>query len=224
MMYYSVATHRPDETTLLTVLIAAVYLGWKAHKIILPKDRRLSPADWRTKQAATRRAGLETSPVMPIEEVPPPQLGPVRLQQQRTTMRIAAPLLILIGLAMIGGGCYLGQKLDTLLKEGLRAPGQVVEMAASHDSDGSSYHAVVRFTDGAGAQHRFHDKVGSNPPSHVVGDAVTVLYRREDPEASAIIDRGWLNWLPPAGIALLGAIFLMVGAAQAGKLLQGAAR
>jgi len=215
MIYFAASMHPLDKITAGGFALACLYFGFKLHKIIRPKEGRSSVADWRAQRAAERAASDANNPVMPIEDL---AASPAMVLQQKTqtaNARIAAPLLTIIGLGMIIGGGYLGQKLDALEKSGLHAPGRVTAMAASHDADSSSYHAIVGFTDAQQQYHEFRDAVGTSPPSHAVGDDVTVLYDGQDPAKSAVIDRGWKNWIPAGALGFFGALLMLMGFSQA---------
>jgi hypothetical protein len=49
------------------------------------------------------------------------------------------------------------------------------------------------------------------PASYHEDDAVTVLYAPDSPQGTAMIDRGFWNWMPPVGLCLFGMILAAVG-------------
>lgn len=70
---------------------------------------------------------------------------------------------------------------------------------------------VVRFTDGTGVAHEFRSSFATSSPL-AVGQAVAVRFRTDDP-ADAVID-GWFPlWGFPGIPAVVGAVFLVAGAA-----------
>jgi hypothetical protein len=92
----------------------------------------------------------------------------------------------------------------------VHARGTVVSLQLESDSDSSTYHPVVRFSTTDDSSVEFKDRVGTDPPAYHPGDTVAVLYDPELPQGTAIIDRGWWNWLLPGAVCLFG---LLVGAA-----------
>jgi hypothetical protein len=79
------------------------------------------------------------------------------------------------------------------------------------DSDGDSAHAVISFADASGHTVQFTDAVAQNPPEFHSGDAVNVIYLANDPEKSAIVDRGVSNYLGPVVMLFFGTVFSVVG-------------
>lgn len=220
MAYLGATLYPLNAASFVALATVCLYGGAKLRKYIIPKDKRLTPGQWKAQRLAARNAKLATSPVTPIEEIAARPEMAARRQLQAKSAKISAPLLLVAGLAMMGGGAYMAQKLEALLAIGLYAPGRVVDLSVESDSDGSTYHAIVAFSDAARRSWQFRDKIGTYPASHDVGDDVTVLYDQNNPEKSAIIDRGWKNWIPAAGLGLFGAILLLAGFSQLGSLRQ----
>lgn len=190
------------------VLMAAL----KMRKFIIPKEQRGTLAQWQEKRKAERAKKWDNSPVRTLEEFRDTPEGIKAVAQERQQARVAMPILIVIGCAMIFGGYHFGQKMIDLTEHGARAPGRVVSMESSRNSDGDTmYYPVVEFTDGKGRSTRFRDSFGSSHPSSRVGDDVKVLYLPDMPEPSAVIDRGWMNWLLPGGLGGVGVLFLLMG-------------
>ena len=77
-----------------------------------------------------------------------------------------------------------------------------MRLKEEHNSGHYDYHPIVRFRAANNVTVQFKDEIGSNPPSHRVGDKVTVLYL-PDNLSTAIIDRGvFWNWAIPAIVFL----------------------
>jgi hypothetical protein len=192
--------------TPMTFVILAALLGTcalKMKKYIIPKSQRGTLSEW---QAARRAQNLKEWQAIPIQHAEDIETAPENRAANVKNARAAVPLLLLFGLGLCAGGAYLGKKTYILETQGLRAPGSVVRLEESRDSDGSTYHPIVRF--GAGGGMEFRDSMGSNPPVYREGEDVTVLYLAEDPEKSAVIDRGAWNWAVPGGLAAAGLVFL----------------
>ena len=147
-------------------------------------------------------------------------------------------ILILAAAAVACG--YFGfnqyKAISRLIASGLRTNGSVVRMEERFQQDNNSnnyrrdyantggisygnrgghyvYTAVVSYKPSPnGPPIEFRDNVSSNPPSHRVGDTVTVLYLQDDPH-SAIIDRGMGNWMLPGILFTISGVFLLVALA-----------
>lgn len=98
------------------------------------------------------------------------------------------------------------------------APGTVVEMTKrlqydEEDRDrviGEAYFPVVEFTAKDGKRRQVQLSEGSFPPSHEIGDEVTVLYEPERPLDARIQSGGStaLMWILPGITGILGLAFL----------------
>jgi hypothetical protein len=128
-----------------------------------------------------------------------------------------APLIILLGLGMLGGGGWLGMERQAFLERAEATNGTVVDFERhTSTSDGrttTTYHAVVDFSAPGGERIRFTHESGSSHPSLKRGDAVRVLYDPADPQ-EAIIDGGWQNWLATIILGGMGLIMLAAGIAM----------
>jgi len=117
----------------------------------------------------------------------------------------------LIGLAiMIGGGFALDYS-RSFDEGGVKAPGIVVDLDYSQDSDGDgSYRPVVEYRDSEGRTRTYHSSTGSNPPNYEVGERVTIIYQRDNP-TRAVIDGFFDRWFLPVFLFGFGGIFATVG-------------
>ncbi|MHC5053572.1 MAG: DUF3592 domain-containing protein [Planctomycetota bacterium] len=83
--------------------------------------------------------------------------------------------------------------------------GVVVEMVERRGESGTTFAPVFVFSDGQGESHTIYSRTSSYPPSHSVGDRVTVLYERDSPE-DACLDEFFDLWafaVIPGGIGLV---------------------
>jgi hypothetical protein len=96
-----------------------------------------------------------------------------------------------------------------------RAQGTVVrlEKRESRDSGTHYYYPVVTFQDAQGAAQELFSSVGSFPPSHRVGDTVTLLYRAEEPR-KAKLDGFFYVWGLAAIAGGVGSFWLIAGFAM----------
>jgi hypothetical protein len=120
-------------------------------------------------------------------------------------------LLIVIGLGLLAGGVFWGQKRANFLADAETTQGKIVSMESS-TSDGSTvYYPIVKYTFPHSNQTvRFKHNVGSSHPGWRTGDTVPVLFNPVD-KNEAMIDDGWMNWLGPGILAGMGTFFFFVG-------------
>jgi hypothetical protein len=197
--------------TWMTWLMAAVmlvYLTERGHRVFVPKGARPPLAQWRAARGLD--GPIDPATITPIERIIATPDGQQKLQAQARNARLAVPVLGLFALALLAIGIFQARTIARLEANGLRAPGVVVrlhrEWSSGSDSH-STYYPVVRFQTAQNLTVEFKDSVGTNPPSHRVGDKVTVLYGPDDPRRDAVIDRGLMNWAIP-GLLLLVAVLL----------------
>jgi Protein of unknown function (DUF3592) len=205
----------------LMALAMLAYLAERLRRTLIPKELRPSYAEWRQRQAA--EAAIDPDEVTPIETLLATPEWQAKSQAQSRKNRKAAPLVAIFAAMLLALGVYQARELARLQSIGLRVQGQVVDLRqGSGDGVGATYHAVVQFRTADDVTIEFTDSVGTNPPGYRPGDTVTVLYRADDPQRDAMIDRGaFWNWLLP-GVLLLGAALLgwlstvMIAARRAG--------
>jgi hypothetical protein len=120
-------------------------------------------------------------------------------------------IFLTVGLVIASvSGCFFWGTRD-LLRSGLRSPGKVVELRKSPTS--RYYSPVVEFET---ADHRVITaacKISSNPPTHKVGDSVTVLYRAMSPEHIRL-DEPFHLWFLTCLFGGLSLIFAIIGGAM----------
>lgn len=116
-----------------------------------------------------------------------------------------------VGLVFAAGAALVFVKDRSFAESGVRAPGTVIEMIGSSDSDGGyTYKPVVEFRDSDGQRHVFASSVSSSPPQYSTGEAVTVIYAPGAPER-AIIDSFVDRFLMPLIFGGLGTVFAIIG-------------
>jgi len=124
--------------------------------------------------------------------------------------------LVAVGLSLFGAifvtiGVFALKSSQILMAEGVTAPGVVTRLEQRSSTSGSgsnrrtssSFYPWFRFTDAAGQTHEIASNMGTNPPSHSIGEAVTVRYLPAQPQ-EAVIDSWTSLWLFPT-------IFIGVG-------------
>lgn len=206
--YIALTTFPVNKFTLVALVGFSAYAAVKIHGKILPKGKRLSMDAFRAK-AQSRLGNL---PVQQIEALNATPDGQARIAQLHKNQRVATPILIVLGLALLAGGGYLAQKMQHLLAEGLRAPGQVTSIESSNDSDNTTiYYARVTYRDASGVEHNFRDSSGASRPFYSTGDSVNVVYMADDPDKAVAIERGWKNWIPSGALMGFGLLLLLCG-------------
>jgi len=215
VVFTGVALHSgpPTKMTFLFVVAIIAYLALKLKKIFIPKGQRKTLAEWRKENITDSREKITAAPLLHAEDIESTPVFKANAQRNAKNLRQGGPIMLVISVGLLFLTSYLAQKQQHLEAMGLRAPGRVVEMTLSSSNSSSTYYPVVRFADGTGAEHQFKGHTGSNPPSYHVGEDVTVLYLAEDAEHSAIIDSGWMNWLPSLICGGIGLLLLWGGLA-----------
>jgi len=107
--------------------------------------------------------------------------------------------------------CNLGFFLPTfeVVREGVVTTGTVVDYE-ENDNEGVSYASIIDFETADGDKVRFTDSsVSSNPPRHVIGQEVGVIYMADDPERAVVRDIFW--WFIPALLLLVAGFAALIG-------------
>ncbi len=125
-------------------------------------------------------------------------------------------LIIFVGVFGLVGVAFLIVALFTVRSElsfregAITAPGIVVDLAPTQSSKGgTSYKPVFRFTDRNDKVHTVTGSLSSSPPSYRPGEAVSVLYRTDDPDG-AQIDSFMESWFLPLIFGSIGTVFTAV--------------
>lgn len=121
-------------------------------------------------------------------------------------------VFMVVGAGLLGLAGWLYQGTSTFIARAATAEGTVVDLARSSGSKGgSTWRPVVRFETPDGEAVQFTSSMGSNPPSHQVGDRVEVLYLPDAPREAKI--REYLSlWGPATIVGGIGAVFFLIGA------------
>ncbi len=197
---------------------AGALLLWAAlrlRKIFIPRQHRLNKDDWKKTKRAERKARFDKMELTTIEAWLQSPAGRSDAAKAAQARRIAIPLMLAAGVLLLALAYNTGQRVLTLQQSGLRAEGQITGFDSRTGDGNTIYHAIIRFNEPDGGAVHFTDAVGSSHPRHKTGDAVRVLYLKDDPAGSAMIDSGgWRNWIWTALMAATG-VLLMIGAAGA---------
>lgn len=181
------------------------YIGTRIFRRLHPLLAAMKGADWReeNEEAARKRAQW---PLLPASEIA------ARVKTQDRHTRRALPWLFVIGLALMVGGAWWEQHRAIFMATAAVADGRVIggDWSGGSGSSRPTFHAVVQFSDANGRSVTYRDEIGTNPPSFRIGETVRIYYDPERPE-SALIDRGFWNWVLPMLVALGGFLALLGG-------------
>jgi hypothetical protein len=188
-----------------------VYLAERGYRTFIPRGPRPSLAEWRQQRGLDQRE-IDPADVKPIESLVSGAQGAQSQQKQARNSRLMVPLLVVFAVILFVVGSFQSVRLSRLQSVGLRAQGEVVRLKEEASSGGHySYYPIVRVHVSKNAYFEFRDSVGSNPPLYRRGDQVAVLYLADDPQHSAMIDRGiYWNWAIPVVIFVFAAILVII--------------
>ncbi|HEX3914095.1 MAG TPA: DUF3592 domain-containing protein [Steroidobacteraceae bacterium] len=201
-----------NRWTWIAAGLLLLYGGVRIWRSIRPAEKRLGAANFKALIARRPVDDIGAGPLLRCEDIRATPEWRALEDRQRAQRRRFTPVLLITGIALIGIGIYVGRTL-VRLESGVRVPGKIIALDPRNSGSHAVYYPLVSFSTGTGTIVHFSDRVGSNPPAYHVGDAVTVIYPAGDLHA-AIIDRGWINWLP-AGLAFIFGLALFAAGMRA---------
>ena len=130
-------------------------------------------------------------------------------------LKLVSAVFSTIGVGMLVASLFILANTRSFIARAVEAPGKVIDLERSRSSSSSgssstTYRPVVEFTTATGKRIEFTSSVGSSPPSHHVGEAVTVLYSPAQPQ-SARIKSFFQLWFGFLLVIALGAVFAAIG-------------
>ena len=134
-----------------------------------------------------------------------PRDGGLTKAQNRALLKVL-PIVLLVALVLTGGGLYFAAFQVDLLLHGETTTGEVTDLEPGTSTSSSgrpAYFPVVAFDTPDGRRTTFRHRTGQNPPAYAEGERVTVTYLPDEPEA-ALIAEGFMNWLLPVILLLIG--------------------
>lgn len=132
-------------------------------------------------------------------------------------LKLISVVFSVIGVGMLAGSIFIFSNTTRFIAGAAEAGGKVIDLERTRSSSSSSsrssstmYRPVVEFTTATGKRIEFVSSVGSSPPSHRVGEAVTVLYNPADP-SKARIKSFFQLWFGFLIVFFLGLVFAAIG-------------
>jgi Protein of unknown function (DUF3592) len=114
-----------------------------------------------------------------------------------------------IGLGMLAPAIWSGYRSWAFLQAAQAAPGTVVALEWSDDSDTSGARPVVRY-EVRGEPYEIAGAVWSSPPAYAAGDQVRVLYPPGEPRTGRL--ESWFDfWFLPIFLGGMGLVFALAG-------------
>jgi hypothetical protein len=118
-------------------------------------------------------------------------------------------LFCMVGLCLLAPAIWIGYQSWEFLQIAKVAPGSVIALDWSDDSQRSGARPVVRY-ELRGEPYQLTGNGWSNPPAYAVGDQVQVLYPPDQPKAGRLYS--WFEfWFVPTLLGSLGLVFALVG-------------
>jgi Protein of unknown function (DUF3592) len=200
-------TFQADRLSIAAACGMTLYFAYKGRDLL--RAAPMSREAWREYKAAVTGPKVFSESTKSMIAWADPAALRDALVKQRQQNRLAAPILLLAGPGLLFLGWHLERNTEAFLERAVHARGRVVQMAANHSSNSTTYAPIVEF-EVDGREYRFKDSVSSNPPSHRVGDSVEVLYDPATP-LDARIDHGVWNEGIPILVAAFGALLSLLG-------------
>jgi Protein of unknown function (DUF3592) len=134
----------------------------------------------------------------------------MRSSTRATAMLFILPAVFsLLGLGMLAPAAWIGYRSWAYLQTAQSAPGTVIALEWSADSEASGARPMVHY-EVRGEPYQITGNVWSSPPAYAVGDSVRVLY--PPGAASAARIESWFDfWFLPAFLGGMGLVFALVG-------------
>lgn len=120
-------------------------------------------------------------------------------------------LVVGIGVLLIGVAAWSLKNSLQLRRDGLRAPGEVIDLIRKQDSDGDiTWAPLFRFTTASGREIDIVSSISSSPAAYDIGDTVTMLYDPDKP-SRARVDGVLSLWGTAIIVGGLGLLFGGIG-------------
>src|SRR5262249_39415483 len=140
--YVACTSFPVTKMTFVMMAAFACYFATHIHRVLIPKDKRMSLSQWKDEMLAARTNEMKSIPVQSIEQLrSSPDMQRMFSTQVKNKSQIRV-VFLLFSLPLMGLGVYTGKKMLELSQHGLRAPGEVVSMESESDKDGTTYYPI----------------------------------------------------------------------------------
>lgn len=103
----------------------------------------------------------------------------------KNVFKIVGLIFLGVGMLVLSGAFIAGMNTASLLREGVRTTGNVLEFVESYDDEGTlMYSPVYIFRDEQGQEQRVQSKISSSSPRYRQGQSVELIYRPGKPETA----------------------------------------
>ncbi len=192
--------------TVLLVLAALGFAGFRLRQAIIDnRDRFPSMEDIRDEF----KGGIKVETTVGANYLMTPAEIRERVRILDRNALLAVLVMFFFGVGITFAGYTVFQERHDLSGVAMVAQGEVTGLKSRRTGTDANYvyYPVIAFKTWAGERVSFEGKTGSNPPLRQAGDKVVVLYDPDDPER-AMIDKGFMNWLEPLALFIIGLLFL----------------
>lgn len=119
-------------------------------------------------------------------------------------------IFFLIGLAVLVSGIISVFKVRRQIAETAATSGTVVNFGKINGQRGYFYCPQVAFPDSNGNRIEFQSEFGTQPPAYQIGQTVSVIYQKNNPQ-KAEIDSITTLWFAPGCMLVMAFAFTFLG-------------
>ncbi len=106
----------------------------------------------------------------------------------KNVFKIVGLIFLGVGILLLGGALLAGMNTLSLLREGVRTTGNVLEFNESYDDEGTlMYSPVYIFLDEQGREQIVQSIISSSSPHYRRGQTVELIYRPGKPQTASTI-------------------------------------
>lgn len=125
--------------------------------------------------------------------------------------KIVGYIFLGVGILLLGGAIIAGMNSASLLREGVRTTGNVLEFNQYYDDEGTlMYTPVFVFLDEQGQEQQVQSKISSSSPRFRPGQAVELIYRPGKPQTADTISF-FDVWFLTGILGVMGIGFIFFG-------------
>ena len=130
---------------------------------------------------------------------------------QKNKALIVGVIFFLVGLFILVGDFYVTRGMLSFLSLSTRTDGKVTSIVQGRSSKGQyMYSPEISFTDAEGKILSFTSNLSTNSPNYKVGEAVSVLYNKDNHQ-DAKINTFFQLWFGTIVLSILGVVFFVIG-------------